>query len=65
MGFTHLHSHTEFSLLDSSNKVKEYVKRVKELGMDAAAITDHGVMYGAIDFYKAAKAEGILSLIHI
>ena len=63
MGFTHLHSHTEFSLLDSSNKVKEYVKRVKELGMDAAAITDHGVMYGAIDFYKAAKAEGIKPII--
>ena len=63
MGFTHLHSHTEFSLLDSSNKVKEYVKRVKELGMDAAAITDHGVMYGAVDFYKAAKAEGIKPII--
>ena len=63
MGFTHLHSHTEFSLLDSSNKVKEYVKRVKELGMDSAAITDHGVMYGVIDFYKAAKAEGINPII--
>ena len=63
MGFTHLHSHTEFSLLDSSTKVKEYAKRVKELGMDSAAITDHGVMYGAIDFYKAAKAEGIKPII--
>ena len=63
MGFTHLHSHTEFSLLDSSNKVKEYARRVKELGMDSAAITDHGVMYGAIDFYKAAKAEGIKPII--
>ena len=63
MGFAHLHSHTEFSLLDSSNKVKEYVKRVKELGMNSAAITDHGVMYGVIDFYKAAKAEGINPII--
>ena len=63
MSFTHLHSHTEFSLLDSSNKVKEYVKRVKELGMDSAAITDHGVMYGVVDFYKAAKAEGINPII--
>ena len=55
MAFTHLHVHTEYSLLDGSNKIKEYVKRVKELGMDSAAITDHGVMYGVIDFYKAAK----------
>ena len=59
MAFTHLHVHTEFSLLDGSNKIKEYVKRVKELGMTSAAITDHGVMYGCIDFYKAAKEEGI------
>ena len=59
MAFVHLHVHTEYSLLDSSNKIKEYVARVKELGMDSAAITDHGVMYGAIDFYRAAKAEGI------
>ena len=59
MAFTHLHVHTEFSLLDGSNKIKEYVKRVKELGMDSAAITDHGVMYGVIDFYKEAKAAGI------
>lgn len=59
MAFTHLHVHTEYSLLDGSNKIKEYVKRVKELGMDSAAITDHGVMYGVIDFYKAAKEEGI------
>ena len=55
MGFTHLHVHTEYSLLDGSNKIKEYVARVKELGMDCAAITDHGVMYGCIDFYRAAK----------
>ena len=59
MAFTHLHVHTEFSLLDGSNKIKEYVARVKELGMNSAAITDHGVMYGVIDFYKEAKAQGI------
>ena len=59
MAFTHLHVHTEYSLLDGSNKIKEYVKRVKELGMDAAAITDHGVMYGVIDFYRACREEGI------
>ena len=63
MAFTHLHVHTEYSLLDGSNKIKEYVKRVKELGMDSAAITDHGVMYGVIDFYRAAKAEGIKPII--
>ena len=59
MAFTHLHVHTEYSLLDGSNKIKEYVKRVKELGMNSAAITDHGVMYGVIDFYRAAKEAGI------
>ncbi len=59
MAFAHLHVHTEYSLLDGSNKIKEYVHRVKELGMDSAAITDHGVMYGVIDFYRAAKVEGI------
>ena len=59
MAFAHLHVHTEYSLLDGSNKIKEYVKRVKELGMDSAAITDHGVMYGVIDFYRAAKEAGI------
>ncbi len=59
MAFTHLHVHTEYSLLDGSNKINEYVARVKELGMTAAAITDHGVMYGVIDFYKAARAAGI------
>ena len=59
MEFTHLHVHTEYSLLDGSNKIKEYVARVKELGMDSAAITDHGVMYGVIDFYRAAKEAGI------
>ncbi|MBS6117168.1 MAG: DNA polymerase III subunit alpha [Clostridiales bacterium] len=59
MNFTHLHVHTEYSLLDGSNKIKEYVARVKELGMDSAAITDHGVMYGVIDFYRAAREAGI------
>ncbi len=63
MAFCHLHVHTEWSLLDGSNKISEYVKRVKELGMDAAAITDHGVMYGVIDFYRACKAEGIRPVI--
>ncbi|MDR2888849.1 MAG: PHP domain-containing protein, partial [Lachnospiraceae bacterium] len=59
MSFAHLHVHTEYSLLDGSNKIKEYIKRVKELGMNSAAITDHGVMYGVIDFYKEAKVQGI------
>ena len=59
MSFTHLHVHTEYSLLDGSNKIKEYVARVKELGMNSAAITDHGVMFGCIDFYKEARAQGI------
>ena len=59
MSFTHLHVHTEYSLLDGSNKIKEYVARVKELGMTSAAITDHGVMYGVIDFYRTAKNAGI------
>ncbi len=59
MSFAHLHVHTEYSLLDGSNKITEYLSRVKELGMNSAAITDHGVMYGCIDFYKAAKAAGI------
>ena len=63
MAFAHLHVHTEYSLLDGSNKIKEYVKRVKELGMDSAAITDHGVMYGVIDFYRAAKEAGIKPII--
>ena len=63
MSFTHLHLHTEYSLLDGSSKIKELAKRVKELGMDSVAITDHGVMYGVIDFYKACKAEGIKPII--
>ena len=59
MDFTHLHVHTEYSLLDGSNKIKELIARVKELGMDSVAITDHGVMYGVIDFYKEAQKQGI------
>lgn len=63
MAFTHLHVHTEYSLLDGSNKIKELVARTKELGMDSVAITDHGVMYGVIDFYRAAMAAGIRPII--
>ena len=59
MSFTHLHVHTEYSLLDGSSKIKEITKRAKELGMDSLAITDHGVMYGVIDFYEAARKVGI------
>lgn len=63
MNFTHLHVHTQYSLLDSSCKINELVKRAKELGMDSLAITDHGVMYGIIDFYKVAKELGIKPII--
>ena len=63
MAFTHLHVHTEYSLLDGSSKIKEITKRAKELGMDSLAITDHGVMYGAIDFYRAALANDIKPII--
>ncbi len=63
MAFTHLHLHTEYSLLDGSNKITECVKQVKNLGMNSAAITDHGVMYGVIDFYRAAKKAGIKPII--
>ena len=59
MSFAHLHVHTEYSLLDGSNKIKECVARVKELGMNSVAITDHGCMFGVIDFYRAARAQGI------
>lgn len=59
MSFAHLHVHTEYSLLDGSNKIKECIARVKELGMNSVAITDHGVMFGVIDFYRAARAAGI------
>ena len=57
--FVHLHVHTEYSLLDGSAKIKELVHRAKELEMSSVAITDHGAMYGAIDFYKAAKEEAL------
>ncbi len=63
MNFTHLHVHTEYSLLDGSSKIKEITKRAKELGMNSLAITDHGVMYGVIDFYRAALANGIKPII--
>ncbi|MGN0160557.1 MAG: DNA polymerase III subunit alpha [Lachnospiraceae bacterium] len=59
MNFTHLHVHTKYSLLDGSSKIEELVARAKELGMDSMAITDHGVMYGVLEFYRAAKAAGI------
>ena len=61
--FVHLHMHTEYSLLDGANRIKDLPIRAKELGMDAMAITDHGVMFGAIDFYKACKSNGIKPII--
>ena len=61
--FTHLHVHTEYSLLDGSAKIGDLLDRAKELGMNSLAITDHGAMYGAIDFYKAAKDKGIKPII--
>ena len=61
--FVHLHIHSEFSLLDGANRIKDLPVRAKELGMDSIAITDHGVMFGAIDFYKACKKEGIKPII--
>ena len=63
MAFCHLHTHTEYSLLDGSNKIKDYVARVKELGMNSAAITDHGNMFGVVEFYKTAKAADINPII--
>ena len=60
MDFTHLHVHTEYSLLDGSNKIKELIARVKELGMDSVAITDHGVMYGVIDFYRKHRSRAFI-----
>ena len=61
--FTHLHVHTEYSLLDGASKIDELVARTKELGMDSIAITDHGVMYGVVDFYRAALKDGIKQII--
>ena len=63
MNFTHLHVHTEYSLLDGASKIKELVAKTKELGMDSIAITDHGVMYGVIDFYRACREVGIKPII--
>ena len=63
MSFVHLHVHTEYSLLDGFCKINGLAKRVKALGQTAVAVTDHGVMYGAIDFYRACKAEGIKPII--
>ena len=59
MSFVHLHTHTEYSLLDGAARIKDLVKRAKELGMESLTITDHGAMFGVIDFYKEAKANGI------
>lgn len=61
--FVHLHVHSEYSLLDGACRIKQLVQRAKELGQSAIAVTDHGVMYGAIDFYKEAKANGIKPII--
>ena len=63
MGFVHLHVHTEFSLLDGACRIRDLIPRVQELGQPAIAITDHGNMYGVIDFYKAAKAAGVKPII--
>ena len=59
MAFAHLHLHTEYSLLDGACSIKPLIKRLKELGQTHCAITDHGVMYGVVDFYSACKAEGV------
>ena len=61
--FVHLHVHTEYSLLDGANRIKDLVQKVKELGMKAVAITDHGVMYGAMEFYKECKKNDIKPII--
>ena len=61
--FVHLHVHTEYSLLDGSGKIKELIAKTKELGMKSIAITDHGVMYGCVEFYKQAKEQGIKPII--
>ena len=63
MAYTHLHLHTEYSLLDGACRIPKLVQRIKALGMDSCAITDHGVMYGCIDFYQAMKAEGLKPII--
>ena len=63
MGFVHLHVHTEYSLLDGACRIRDIMARVKEVGQEAVAITDHGNMYGVIDFYRAAKAAGVKPII--
>ena len=63
MSFTHLHLHTEYSLLDGACRIDQLVERVKELGQTAGAVTDHGVMYGAVEFYRACKAAGVKPII--
>ena len=63
MSFIHLHTHTEYSLLDGASRVEELVLRAKELGMESIAVTDHGVMYGAVELYKAAKKHGVKAII--
>src|SRR5581483_12288703 len=63
--FVHLHLHTEYSLLDGLSKIPKLMTRVKEMGMDTVAITDHGTMYGVIDFYKKAKAENVKPIIGV
>ena len=63
MSFTHLHLHTEYSLLDGACRIKPLIKRIAELGQDSVAITDHGVMYGAVEFYEEAKEAGIKPII--
>ena len=61
--FTHLHTHTEYSMLDGLSRLEPLVERTRELGMESLAITDHGGMYGAIDFYRLAKSEGIRPIV--
>ncbi|MBR3290514.1 MAG: PHP domain-containing protein, partial [Clostridia bacterium] len=63
MSFVHLHVHSEYSLLDGACRIKGLIARAKELGQDAVAITDHGVMYGVVDFFKEAKAQGVRPII--
>ena len=63
MAFTHLHVHTEYSLLDGASRISDLVSRAKELGMDSLAITDHGVMFGVIDFYRECLKQGIKPII--
>ena len=62
-GFVHLHVHTEYSLLDGAGRISDLVRRVRDSGMSAVALTDHGNMYGAVEFYKQAKAAGVKPLI--